>query len=104
MSHRLIVSRAAHADLREALDWFDRETGNPTLGDRFIKAVNRAFERMSVAPEQFGYSRYGSRRVLIRPFRHAVHYIVEGQVIHVVAIWHESRDPRQLHRRVRRLL
>ncbi len=104
MSHRLVVSRAARADHRASLDWFDRETGNPALGDRFTKAVNQAFENMAATPERFGYSRHGSRRVLLRPFRHAIHYIVESPIVHVVAIWHQSRDPQQLHRRVRRFL
>ena len=104
MNHRLIVSHVALKDHRDAVAWFDSETGSRSLGDKFTDAVNQSFEKIAAAPERFGFSRPGSRRVLQHPFRHAVHYIAEGQIVHVVAIWHQSREPRKLHRRVRRFL
>jgi toxin ParE1/3/4 len=102
MKYRLIVSHVAHKDYRETVAWFDSETGSRALGDRFTNAVNQAFENIAATPERFGYSPHGSRRFLLRAFRHAVHYIVEGSIIHIVAIWHESRDPKQLRGRMRR--
>ena len=65
----------------------------PGLGHDFIKAVEKAVARLAAFPEHGSPYLLGTRRIVLRRFPFSVVYIVEAEVILVVAVAHHGRKP-----------
>lgn len=63
------------------------------LGRDFITAVERAVARLAAFPEHGSPYLLGTRRIVLRRFPFSVIYLVEAEVILVVAVAHHSRKP-----------
>jgi plasmid stabilization system protein ParE len=101
---RLIISHAARREFQEAVHWFDENTDSPTVGDDFTSVVNRAFAKVLEHPERHGPCAYGGRRMLLEPFKYAMHFVESGEIIKVIAIWSQRRNPELLRTRIARSL
>lgn len=98
MKRRLIVRPVALRELEEGITWY--EDSVPGLGARFLDEVRHTMERMIENPEQFPFWRGMFRRALVKDFPYGLHYRTHGEDVVLVAVFHTSRDPRQLlHRR-----
>ena len=60
---------------------------------------NRAFNRISERPESYRIVESTVRRALVRKFPFSVFYRILPEWIEVVAVVHQSRDPRTWQRR-----
>jgi len=99
MSGMVFVQRAARADLRSAYRWYeDREQG---LGERFLLSVRAIFLEISRNPEIFPIRFDSFRRALVGKFPYTISYGIENDRIVVYAVFHTSRDPESLKRRLR---
>jgi toxin ParE1/3/4 len=58
------------------------------------------FRRIQANPNQYPVVHRNVRRALVRRFPYGVFYVVEGQRIVVLAVFHGSRDPSQWKSRV----
>ena len=65
----------------------------PDLAARFIDEVNAGFELIKQDPQRWRIVSGSIRRVLTKVFPFSILYIVEGEVVHVVAVAHSSRMP-----------
>lgn len=84
--------RAVQADVRRALEYFDRE-GGPKLGDRFFAEVQAAKDQIAESPTRFGFFKDDLRRARLRVFRyHFLFRIVRGEV-RVLVLRHNRRHP-----------
>ena len=100
MNKRLLVQRAAQADLKVAFQWYEsQELG---LGGRMLASMEAAFRRIEENPEGFPI-RFGSiRRTLVDTFPFGIYFSIEESDIVVHAIYHTSRNPNLLRSRLRR--
>ncbi len=102
MSRKFVFGREARLDYKQAVAWYDNETGSQAVGDRFTSVINKGFEEILANPDRFGPSIMGGRRMFLEPFPYSIQYVQLGEIIHVVAIWHERRSPASLHLRYNR--
>lgn len=98
MNQRFLIRQAAEDDLVEAKSWYDsRREG---LGDEFVLCVEEAFDRIRRMP-LMGFEVMPSvRRVGVRRFPFGVFYVVDSDVISIVAVYHGRRNPRGWQARI----
>ena len=89
----VIFTPAARAELIGAQDWYETEASG--LGRLFRYAIDALAERMSANPRQFPLVFKNVRRALLRRFPYALFFVVEDEIILIVACFHASRDPLQ---------
>ena len=92
------LTSAAVQDLAVAERWYLDEA--PHVLASFEEAVDRAFDRISERPESYPTVEPTVRRALVRKFPFSVFYRVLPEWIEVIAVLHQSRDPRTWRRRV----
>jgi toxin ParE1/3/4 len=90
---------AARSEFFEAIAWYEeQQTG---LGQEFSAAVDEALKRAQTHPERFPKARE-ARKIRLKRFRkYSIYFVVEKDVIGVVAVWHGARNPDELKRRLR---
>ena len=88
----------AQADFDEAYDWHERQRAGG--GDRFADAVRQTIDFITAFPLAGRLKYRDARKRLVPRFRYMVVYRIVGQVGHVVAVSHTSRDPQVWQSRV----
>jgi plasmid stabilization system protein ParE len=95
--YSVIFTQAARAELIEAQDWYEgAATG---LGRRFRHAIDSLVVRMGDNPRQFPTVFKNVRRALLRRFPYSLLFLVEDDVLIVIACFHASRDPARWQKR-----
>lgn len=97
VSVRLIVREAAQEDIREAVEWYDRQS--PGLGAEFVRCLDACLSLISRHPEMFPEMHRKARMALMRRFPYLVIYRPTTEFISVIAVIHGSRHPRRWKRR-----
>jgi plasmid stabilization system protein ParE len=98
MTYRLIIRPEAEAELAEAFDWYERRV--PSLGADFLMAVDTVVNSILSNPLQHPAVYRSIRRALTRRFPYQVLFLVEGDVITVIAVFHGARDPKRWQGRI----
>lgn len=98
MKFRLLVRPEAEQDIAEAFDWY--EARKPGLGTEFIEAMAAALSRIQEAPLAHPLIHREARRTLVKRFPYVVYFVLEGQLISVVACFHAKRSPAKWKRRL----
>ena len=93
MAYRLKFSTRALRETGQAQDWY--ETQSPGLGDEFIAAMELQLKRLEQAPLFYAEVIIGVRRALLPRFPFGLFYTVRGDLVHVLAVLHQARSPRQ---------
>jgi len=91
MTNRVIIRPEAEKDLEETFSWYeDRREG---LGYDFLLQVDSGFELLERNPyiSEEGYK--GSRTLLIRRFPYKIIYLIEKEIIFILAVIHGKRNP-----------
>ncbi len=81
----------ADTELKEALLRY--ESIRPELALRFAEAVVDAVESICAAPLQYRLRENGRRRAGVRRFPYGIFYLLENDLILIVACFHGRRDP-----------
>lgn len=92
--------RLAEQDALAAAIWYEkRQTG---LGENFLTEVDRAVRALSGEALHYRIRFADVRRMPIHRFRfYGIYYVVQGEEVWVLAIFHGRRHPRSLQQRVR---
>lgn len=98
MTYRLIIRPEAETELAEAFDWYERRL--PGLGAEFLLAVDTAVAAILSNPLQHPVVYRNVRRALVRRFPYQVLFLMEENIIVVVAVFHGARDPKRWQDRV----
>jgi plasmid stabilization system protein ParE len=95
--YRIVTDPSADRDVEAAATWYEYERSG--LGLEFLDEVRSAYDRVVNSP--FGYQvlRFGVRRALVRRFPYIVYFIIEDNVVEVIAVLHTSRNPAEWQRR-----
>lgn len=75
----------------EAYDWY--ESRSLGLGEEFVAAIDLQLKRLEQAPLLFAETIPGVRRALLPRFPYGVFYAVRSDLIHVLAVVHNARNP-----------
>ena len=90
------LTSAAVQDLAER--WYLDEA--PHVQASFEEEIDRAYSVISERPELYQTVEAVVRRALVRKFPFSVFYRILPEWIEVIAVVHQSRDPRTWRRRV----
>ena len=97
MSYQLIISPEAELDIEDAFQWYEqRDSG---LGSEFVRAVDSCLASIGRNPEAYPVVYRQARRVLIRRFPYGLIYVVEENIITIIACYHVKRNPKQWQNR-----
>jgi toxin ParE1/3/4 len=83
-------SRALH-ETGEAQEWYELQS--PGLGDEFIAAMELQLKRLEQAPLLYAEIIPNVRRALLPRFPYGLFYAVRGNLVHVLAVLHDARNP-----------
>lgn len=92
MSLPLVYGRRVGRDLADAFAYYEEQLEG--LGERFLGAVNSAFDAVERYPEMFTRVHGDVRRTLVSQFPYAVFYRVEPKRVVVFRVLHTARDPK----------
>jgi plasmid stabilization system protein ParE len=99
MNLRVLFKPAARLELDEAVAWYESE--RPGLGRDFQREVKVAIMRAVTNPEHFQRVRGRAQRIRLRRFhKYAIYFAVKDNAFAVLAVFHASRNPAQLERRL----
>lgn len=97
MVTRVVVTRAAAADITAARNWYrDRR---PELGSDWLTEVDAALERVAARPEMYPIVLADIRRVLVRRFPYSLYYQLRNGTVRVIAVAHQRQHPQNWQRR-----
>lgn len=91
MLRRIIVRPEAEDDLSAAFDWY--ESQRPGLGRDFAREISHCIDSIAESPFLYALIDGTLRRALARKFPFAVYYLINEEVIVVIAVLHCARDP-----------
>lgn len=82
----------AHEDLLAAVNWYDRQREG--LGADFSAAVEQALEAITRSPTAFSlHDGISIRRYVVRRFPYLILYEEVEDIIWILAVAHQRRDP-----------
>jgi plasmid stabilization system protein ParE len=95
MKYTLFFSELASEDLTEILGYY-KEQDVSGLNKRFIESVSHTLKRIEVNPELYPFAHKNIRRALLKTFPFKVLYFVDDvkTEVHIIAVTHQSRDPK----------
>ena len=99
MSLPVIFKRQARLEFEEAVAWY--EAARPGLGREFKLEVKLALKRALTNPGHFQTVRRRAQKVRLRRFhKYAIYFAIKDDVFAVLAVFHASRNPADLTRRL----
>ena len=93
MAFRLKLSARALREIGEAQTWY--ETQNPGLGEEFVAAIALQLKRLEQAPLLYAEVIPKVHRALLPRFPYGLFYVVRKDLVHILAVLHDKRNPRQ---------
>lgn len=93
VAYRLKFSGRAVREIGEAHDWYEERS--PGLGSEFQLAFELQLKRVEQVPLMFPELLPGIRRTLLPRFPYGVFYAVRLDLVHVLAVIHNARDPKR---------
>ena len=91
MAFRLKFSTRALREIGEAQEWYELQS--PGLGEEFIAAMELQLKRLEQAPLLYAEVIPSVRRALLPRFPYGLFYVVRGNLIHILAVLHDARNP-----------
>ncbi|MCK9607640.1 MAG: type II toxin-antitoxin system RelE/ParE family toxin [Methylomonas sp.] len=91
MAYNLKFSARALREIGEAREWY--ESQSPGLGEEFIAAMELQLKRLEQAPLLYSEVIPGVRRALLPRFPFGLFYVVRGNLVHILAVLHDARNP-----------
>jgi len=98
MKPTIIITPAAELDIADSIDWY--QAISPSLPPAFRFALDASLGLIADYPESCAPVARGIRRALLHRFPHGVFYRHEANVIHVIAVLPNMRDPTRWQSRI----
>lgn len=99
MSLPIIFKPSALAEFEEAVTWYEAQ--RPGLGEEFKLEVKTTLTRALDNPGLFPRVRGRAQRIRLRRFKkYAIYFAIKDDTFAVLAVFHGSRNPAELHRRL----
>lgn len=90
MNYRLIVRPNAEQQATEAYLWYEEKLAG--LGDEFLLSLDACINSIARNPNLFQKKYKNIRMGMVERFPYGVYYIMEGNLISILAILHFSRE------------
>ena len=101
MRFRVEFGASAEMEIDEAIESYEKQSRG--LGADLVSAMRVVEDMLTRDPERFAVlyvSRSGRRvrRVLLPRFPYSMHYLIDAQLVRVIAFMQANRDPRRWER------
>lgn len=93
MSFAVKFEPKAELEIIEAFQWYEQQSFG--LGGEFLRAVKQSEAMLARNPHQYQVQYKDIRRAYLRRFPYALHYLIEGETVSVLACFHFRRDPQK---------
>ncbi len=80
-------------EIGEAQAWYELQSRG--LGEEFLAAMELQLKRLEQAPLIYAEVIPDVRRSLLPRFPYGLFYVVRGNLIHILAVLHNARNPRR---------
>lgn len=97
MTYKIKISEEAELDLDEAYLWYESQVNQ--LGSEFIRVVDNNLALIQKNPFAYPIIHNNIRRKLLPRFPYGLFYLIQDDIIFVLACFHVKRDPQQWKRR-----
>ena len=84
-------------EIKSSYDWYQLQANG--LGDDFVSELESAFETIASMPETWPKFGISFHRFLLSKFPFSIIYEINHDIVHVLAIMHNSKRPGYWHRR-----
>jgi len=91
MAYRLKFSTRALRETGEAQEWYELQSSG--LGEEFVAAMELQLKRLEQAPLLYAEVIPNVHRALLPRFPYGLFYAVRGDLVHVLAVLHDARNP-----------
>ena len=91
MAFRLKFSTRTLREIGEAQEWYELQSTG--LGEEFIAVMELQLKRLEQAPLLYAEVIPNVRRALLPRFPYGLFYAVRGNLIHILAVLHNARNP-----------
>ncbi|MEP7171045.1 MAG: type II toxin-antitoxin system RelE/ParE family toxin [Bacteroidota bacterium] len=99
MSFELLISDEASLDIADSYLWYEMQREG--LGKDFELCIEAGLNRIVRNPKNF-QKKYKSVRIhFIERFPYGIHYLLDRQLIKVIAVFHTARDPKSWNERMK---
>ncbi len=98
MTYKIKISEEAALDLDEAYQWYESQISQ--LGSEFIRVVDKNFTSIQQNPLAYPIIYNNVRRKLLPRFNYGLFYLIQDDIIFILACFHVKRDPQQWKRRL----
>jgi plasmid stabilization system protein ParE len=100
MRRKVVFDAEARLEFEEAVIWYSGQ--QPGLGDRFDTEIHATIQRILANPERFREVSKKTRLARVEIFKkYGVYFRIGSDFIGIVSIFHASRNPAELWRRLR---
>jgi len=100
MSLPVIFKPAARLEFEAAVAWYEGERLG--LGREFKLEVKLALKRAVASPGHFQRVRGRAQKIRLRRFKkYAIYFAIKDNAFAVLSVFHASRNPAELHRRLK---
>ena len=89
---RVRFAAAARRELDDAVDWYEQR--RPGLGARLREEVGRVAQAIQANPHGWPFERDPLRKHLLNRFPYKLLYVIDDDVVLVLAVAHQRRQPR----------
>lgn len=91
MGYKIRIRKQASSQIEDASEWFkEKQEG---LEIRFLHDLNICINDILENPVKYQI-RYKEIRVkFLKKFEFGIHYIIDGNAIHILAVFHTSQSP-----------
>lgn len=97
MAYRLKFSGRAVREVGQAFEWYEAQSDG--LGSEFEVAFELQMKRLEQVPLLYPEIISGVRRTLLPRFPYGVFYVVRDDLVHILAVIHNVRNPKRWPRR-----
>jgi plasmid stabilization system protein ParE len=78
-------------DIKESYNWYEEQSIG--LGEELLDEIESSYQAIVDFPKAWAPFPYGFKRYLLSRFPYSIIYKIDGKVIYIISIMHNSREP-----------
>lgn len=92
MSRPVVIQPEARQEMQEAFDWYEEQRAG--LGVDFVATIQQSFDNIAKFPERQPKVFRDVRKKVVQEYPYSIFYRLVDDEVHVIAVFHNKRNPR----------
>ena len=94
---RFVILPYAETDIKDTVHFYKARTEG--FEKDFIKLIDASFLKISNNPEGFPKVKYDIRKFVVPKYSFCIYYVDRAEVLYILAIFHDRRNPKNWQKR-----